>query len=195
MESIIPSRVERRNTLQAPAFQSTTPTWKSLHAGESPSQTWSSRISAVPALGANPSAYADPVAIKVRPLIPFLERNHASPAGGQFHAFLQEATDEVPTALHASQIIAQVLGMDNAVGEEVQVHVLVELLQRVDLIPALAILRDEFLLASSKVLGCQMRMMVFIGWSMDTQSTPIHLISIRSHQLEKSDDGPGCLTM
>jgi len=83
----------------------------------------------------------------------FLKGYKAAPHGFCFHGFLQVATDVVAPALGGGELTSQVLRVHNGVREEVEVHILVEVLKRVELIPILAEVLNQLGIGFSKGLG------------------------------------------
>ena len=81
------------------------------------------------------------------------ESHEAAPHGFSFHGFLQEAADVVASALGSGNIPGQVLSMHDLFGEQVEVHILVKLIQRIHLIPIFAKILDEFGIGFGKGLG------------------------------------------
>src|SRR5512135_2241051 len=66
-------------------------------------------------------------------LAAFFERYETAPHGFRFHGFLQVATYVIATALSSGEVAGQILGVHDVLGEQIEVHILIEAFQRVHL--------------------------------------------------------------
>lgn len=83
----------------------------------------------------------------------FPEGHEPSPTRRQLHASLNERPDVIPSGLCVGDGSTQILGVHDGFGEEVEVHILVVLIQRIHFVPIFAELLLQLLIRLGEGFG------------------------------------------